>query len=422
MSSKLNAFLLLVGLVLAVPVAAPAQEATLRIAAIVNQDVISAYDLNSRLRMVIASSHLDPSPDVVKRLTPQVMHMLIDEKLKLQAAKDADIQVSETEVQNALTTIEKQNNIPPGQLDTYLQREGISVEELSKQVRADIAWAKTVQRKMSGQATVTENEITQTLREVQDSAGKPENHVSEIFLSVDSPNREEEVQQLAERMIQQLHEGASFPALARSFSQSSSSGVGGDLGWVRPGQLADEVESAIDKMKPGDLSDPIRSASGYNIVYLHERRLNPGIGGDIQMVNLAQLFFEIKPNATQAQIDSEMRQAQQVSARMGTCDDMEREGRLMGTRASGRVGDVRLDNLPPPIRAIVTSLPDGKASDPQRFPDGITVLMVCSRSTEKGDVDERARVQQMLSNQRMDNASRQYLRDLRRAAIVDIRL
>jgi peptidyl-prolyl cis-trans isomerase SurA len=399
-----------------------AQEATLRIAAVVNDDVISAYDLNSRVRMVVTSSKMGVTPEVLSRLTPQILHTLIDEKLKLQLAKQLDVDVTEVDVQNTFANVERQNNIPPGMLDEFLRREGIDKAELTKQIRVEVAWLKTVQRKLGTQATVSEEDITRTLREMEENTGKSESRVSEIFLSVDNPGRDEQVRQLAERLIQQLREGASFPPLARSVSQSSTANLGGDLGWVQPGQLAPEVEEILAKMQPGQLSVPIRSAGGYNIVFLHERRLNPGIGGKDETLNLAQLFFPLPPQATASQIDSEMRQASGVAARVSSCDDMERLAKDIGSRQSGRIGDVRMANLPPPVRAIVANLKEGEISAPQRFDQGITVIMVCNRKAVQGDISERTRVQQLLSSQRVENASRQYLRDLRRTAFVDIRL
>jgi peptidyl-prolyl cis-trans isomerase SurA len=399
-----------------------AQEATLRIAAVVNDDVISAYDLNSRVRMVVASSKIAVTQEVISRLTAQILRSLIDEKLKLQLAKQLDVDVSEADIQNTFNNVERQNNIPPGMLDEFLRREGIDKAELTKQIRVEVAWLKTVQRKLGTQANISEDDITRTLREMQENTGKPENRVAEIFLSVDNPARDEDVRQLAERLIQQLREGASFPPLARSVSQSSSANLGGDLGWVQPGQLAPEVEEILAKMQPGQLSVPIRSAGGYNIVYLHERRLNPGIGGNDETLNLAQLFFPLPPQATASQIDSEMRQASNMAASVSSCDDMERLARDVGSRQSGRIGDVRLANLPAPVRAIVSGLKEGQISAPQKFEQGITVIMVCGRKAVQGDVSERKRIEQMLSSQRIENASRQYLRDLRRTAFVDIRL
>ena len=418
--AKMIRILLLLVLVGAA-VGAAAQD-SLRIAAVVNDEVISAYDLNSRLRLVVTTSRLDSSPEALQRLGPQVLRTLVDEKLKLQAAKQFSIALTETELQNALSSLEQQNNLAPGQLDAFLNQSGISKEELIKQIRAEVSWVKTVQRKMGPLINIGEEEITQRLREIEENVGKPEYHISEVFLSVDDPARDNDALQLADRLLQQIRSGASLPALARSFSQNASAAVGGDLGWVQPGQLAPEVEAAVEKMQPSQFSTPIRSAIGYHIVYLHDRRLNPGIGGSEIVLNLAQLFLPLRPQAGDAEIQSQTRRAEEYAHRANSCEDMERLAQDLGTRQSGRVGDVRLNNLPPAVRAIVLGIQDNKASVPHRFPEGITVLMVCERKTVRGDVDERKRVEQMLSSQRMENASRQYLRDLRRTAFVDIRL
>lgn len=422
MSSKSFAVFVVTLLLIGVAPPAPAQQDTLKIAAVVNDEVISAYDLHSRLRLVIASTRMDSSPEAVQRVLPQVLHSLIDEKLKLQAAKQLEVTVSETDLQNALSGIERQNNLPAGQLDYFLQREGINKEELIKQLRAEVAWIKTVQRKMTRQITVGEDEINQVLRDAVENAGKPENRVAEITLNVDTPSREDEVRQVAERLVQQLREGANFAALARSFSQGASAALGGDLGWVRAGQLAPEIEKVVNELQPGAISAPIRSVIGYQIVYLVNRRTSPGLGGDEEILDLAQLFFPLVPQADAAAVDTEMRRAQQMASASRTCEDMEKFAKDLGTRQSGRVGEVRLNSLPGPVKTIISTLPLQQASQPQKFPDGITVLMVCDRKVVKSDVDERKRVERLLTDQKMENAARQYLRDLRRTAFVDVRI
>jgi peptidyl-prolyl cis-trans isomerase SurA len=409
-------------LLMAVASPAMAQQDTLKIAAVVNDEVISAYDLHSRLQLVIASTHMDPGAESVKRVLPQVLHSLIDEKLKLQAAKQLEVTVTETDLQNAFSGLERQNNLPAGQLDSFLQREGVNKEELGKQLRAEVAWVKTVQRKMARQITVGEEEINQILRAAEENAGKPENRVAEITLNVDTPDREDDVRQIAERLVQQLRDGGNFAALARSFSQGASATLGGDLGWVRAGQLAPEIEAIVNRLQPGELSTPIRSVTGYQIIYLINRRTAPAPGGSEEMLDLAQLFFPLEPQADKATADREMSRAQQMAGFARTCEDMEQFAKELGTRQSGRVGEVRLNSLPGPVKAIVATLPLQQASPPQRFPDGFTVLMVCSRKAVKSDVDEHERVQRLLTDQKMENAARQYLRDLRRTAFVDVRL
>src|SRR6185503_16885980 len=96
--------------------------------------------------------------------------------------------------------------------------------------------------------------------------------VAEIFLAVDNPSQDEETRRLADRLSMQMRQGARFSAVARQFSQSATAAVGGDIGWVRPDQLAPELGKAVSQLRPGELSAPIRAGGGYYVLLVVDRR------------------------------------------------------------------------------------------------------------------------------------------------------
>ncbi|MBV8934437.1 MAG: SurA N-terminal domain-containing protein, partial [Alphaproteobacteria bacterium] len=120
-----------------------------RIAAVVNDEVISVGDLRSRLRMVMLSSNLTDSPETRERVTAQVLRTIVDEKLQMQEAKRQNITASDEEVNKAFAQIEKQNNMQPGQLDQVLKSHGIDRGALIDQLTASIVWTKLVRRLLS---------------------------------------------------------------------------------------------------------------------------------------------------------------------------------------------------------------------------------------------------------------------------------
>jgi peptidyl-prolyl cis-trans isomerase SurA len=159
----------------------------LKIAAIVNDEVISGLDLHARLLLTIKSSRLEATQAVFSRLAPVVLRNLIDEKLKVQAAKAFNIVVSEADVLQGLASIETRNNVAPGKIDQFLARAGIDKKELLKQIRSDVAWIKLIRRKSLPNIKVSEEDINSAIQEIEQNAGKPEHQVSEIFLPVDKP-------------------------------------------------------------------------------------------------------------------------------------------------------------------------------------------------------------------------------------------
>ena len=392
----------------------------LRIAAVVNDDIISAFDLMSRLSLVVAASELNDSSEVRRHLAPQVLRSLIEDKLKLQEAKRLQIRVSQKDIDQALDRMEKQNGMPKGGLDTFLRQNAITKPTLIEQIKAEIAWSKTVIRKFGRGIRVGDDEIDEKLAEIQESRGKPEFLVAEIFLSYDSEGSDDEVRTQAERMIKQIREGASFPFLARSFSHSSTAAAGGDLGWIRLGQLGDELDAALAKMQPGMISPPIQTQTGYYILTLRKRRLSSG-AEDVTL-SLRQLYLPLSANANTQEVASQMSLATTMSEVAYKCSDMETLALETGSPLSGDLGQVKLSKLPDTLRGVVEGLPIGKASKPQRMEGGIAVFMVCGREGEKPAAHERAQIKRILENERLTNAARRYLRDLHRAAFVDVRI
>lgn len=253
-------------------IAPPPARSVEGIAAVVNDDIISMSDLSARLQLALVSSGLPGTAEVRQRLTPQVLRSLVDERLQMQEASRANIAVTDKEIDDAFGRVAEQNQMKRDQLEKMLASQGVPRSALESQIRATIGWGKLVQRRLRPSIEIGEDEIDAVLRRIEANAGKPEYLAAEIFLAVDSPEREEEVRRLADRLVEQIGQGASFPAVARQFSQSAGATNGGDLGWVQQGQLPDELDSALRDLRPGQASRPIRSLTGYHILLLREQR------------------------------------------------------------------------------------------------------------------------------------------------------
>src|SRR5690606_10759368 len=120
---------------------------------------------------------------------------------------------------------------------------------------------------------IGDDEVDELLSRMEASQDRPLARVQEIFLPVDSPSEEAEVQATAERLVQQLRGGADFGAIARQFSRGTTAREGGDVGWVQEGQLAARLDQALAGLQPGDITDPIRGTGGIYILRLVDRRL-----------------------------------------------------------------------------------------------------------------------------------------------------
>jgi peptidyl-prolyl cis-trans isomerase SurA len=412
---RVSAVLLAVTLLVASPVLA--QET--RIAAVVNDDVISLVDLQQRIRMVLVSSNLEDQPQTRQRVASQVLRNLVDEKLELQEAKRLGIKVGEEELDEALGRIEAQNRLTKGGLDAYLKERGVEKATLVEQLRATIAWGKLVRRKLQA-VTISEDEVDEALSRVKETEGQPVSRVAEIFLAVDDPRQEDEVHRFSERLFEQMKEGAAFPTIAQQFSQSATAAVGGDIGWVTPGQLGGEVGQVVERLKPGEVSPPFRAAGGYYIVFVIDRRIAASSGD--ATVGLVQVVFPVVPSAPDPEKQRAYAKAEEVSATARSCGEMLKLGQERAPQTSGDLGRVKVGELPPELRETVLTLPIAQPSKPVPLRGGIGVLMVCARDAAPGGPADREQVMEMLTRQRAETLARRYLRDLRRTAFVDIRV
>jgi peptidyl-prolyl cis-trans isomerase SurA len=412
-------WLLSLGVILALAGTCQAQET--RIAAVINNDIVTADDVDARLALLMRSSGIPDTPQNRQQLQSRVLQQLIDEKLEMQEAKRFKVTADKGEVDKALTSIETRNNMPKGGLDQYLKTAGIPRGTLVDQVTASIIWNKVVEGRYSSDVSVSDTEVNDEIARLKADMGKPQSHVAEIFLAIDNPTQEPDVKALADKLIQQIRGGAQFPAVAQQFSQSPSAATGGDIGWVTPNQFGPPLDDAIAKMNPGEMSYPIRSAAGYYILYLIDRRTPGQISVDDTQLSLVEVVLPVAANATPQQQQKVMAQAQNITDTAKSCDDMGKIAREQAPQTSTQSPSVRAGDLPVEVRSLVLGLKVSQPSKPLPTRGGIGIIMVCKRTDPTAALPTQDQVYDELMHTRLDQISRRYLRDLRRSAYVDIR-
>lgn len=391
-----------------------------RIAAVVNQDVISRSDLTARLNLAMTATGLPDTPETRSRLVPQVLRSLIDERIQKQEARRYNVAVEPREIEAAMARIAQQNGMTPQALTDVFGKRGVSMRTLQDQIEATIAWSKLVQRRLRPSVQIGEDEIDAALERIKGNIGKPEFLVAEIFLGVDDPSQEEPVRRLIERLVEQIRGGASFPAVARQFSQAAGAANGGDLGWVQSGQLPEELDNALRSLRPGQVSAPIRSASGYHLLTLREQRVVSGGDSGQGRVTLKQVVF---PLANPGERAATAQRAAKLAGGVKSCADFDKIMNEVGPRMSGTVGPARIADLPAEIRPLLASQPIGRSSPPLVNDRQVVLIAVCEREAPTGgSLPARDTVATTLGAQRLDMLQRRYLRDLRQSAFIEVRL
>lgn len=422
--------LLLPFMILALPAPLGAQEQ--RIAAIVNDDVVSVQDLNERLGLVLLTGRIPDQERARRQLSPQVLRGLIEETLQLQEAERLSIGVTQDELNRALADIAGRNKMSVDQLQQLLESNGIDPKTLLEQLRAQIAWLKIVNQRLRPQVNVTVDQLEIAVEEAGRNQGQPEYLLSEIVLPVDSPSEEPRVAADAARLVQTLSEGASFDALARQVSASATAQRGGDIGWVPASTIPGELASTLERLRPGDVSQPLRSPVGFFIFQLRDRRLGEapttGEGERTPLeVELSQILFEANIGNDE-QLSARVDEAALLRDRLTDCAAVNAVAEELQAPASGDLGWLKVADLPTILANAVRELPEGEISAPLQGPGGIHLLMVCDR--RGGDVEEagtaseedRRKIAEKLERERLDRLARRYLRDLRKQAFIDVRI
>ena len=260
------------------------------------------------------------------------------------------------------------------------------------------------------------------LKRIEANRGQAEMHVAEIFLAVDSPEQEDEVLRTMEKLIEQLQRGARFQALARQFSQSASAAAGGDLGWVQHGQLDEQLEQTLSQMPSSTISKPVRTVGGYHLLALIERREAGGVGP--VRVKLLQALMPIPPHASPPEIDSIKQQLAAAAIGSNDCKAFAEALKQAPRARANPVNDLAVNELPTSLQKAIEPLKVGGVTDPIQADAGtLMTLMLCDRKQpEPTPLPTREDVRERISQQRVDLMAQRYLRDLRRAAFIDLRV
>ncbi len=399
--------------------AAQAQET--RIVAVVNNDIITAGDVDGRMNLIMRSSGIPDTAENRQQLGPRVVRTLIDERLEIQEATKYKVTATKDEVDKALANIETRNNMPKGGLDEYLKNAGVPRQSLVDQLTASLLWTKVVQGRYASDVSVSDAEVSDEIARIQADFGKPQSHVAEIFLAVDNPTQDADVKALADRLIQQIRGGANYQALAQQFSQSPTAATGGDIGWVTPTQFGPPLDEAIAKMNPGEISYPIRTSAGYYILFLIERKTPGEHSADDTQFSIVEVVLPLSPTATPQEQQQVAAQVEQLTANAKSCGEMAQIAREKAPQLSTQIPSARAGDLPPEVKDAVMSLKVAEPSKPIAARGGVGVVMVCQRTDPPSPVPTTDQVYDQIMRQRMDQMARRYLRDLRRNAYVDIR-
>ena len=404
---------------------AEAQSAT--IAAVVNGDVITNDDVDARARFFALATGQQLSPDVLQRLRPQILQQLINERLEIQEVERRGIVIPDKQVASAIGEIERNNNMQPGQLRGKLQALGVDPDTLIAQVRTQLGWTQVLRQVVGQLGRPSDADIDRQLTLMKQKGAQPQYNVGEIFIPVNSPAAEPGAEKFADTVITELRSGGSFPIIAAQFSQGETALQGGALGWVGADQLDPAVAQLVDQMPVGAISNPVPVAGGLVIVQLRGRQGAGATQDDASdtVLSVRQVFLPFSSPLNQQNPTEQQRQtmvklhAIQTSAH--SCSDMEAANRAVGSIKPADPGPVNVAQVTPPqFQALLERLPMNTPSPPLLAQNGVTIVMICGKSTQAAGLPSRQQIAEQLFNSRVGLAAQQTLDELHRQGNIQV--
>lgn len=402
--------------------AAAGAQQVLGIAAVVNDQVISAFDLEERLDLIVVSANLPQTEDTRRRLREEALRSLIDETLQMQAAHEVGITVTNGEIDAEFARLAERNEMTAATLSSRLEASGVDVSTLRRQILATIAWERFVSSQLLRAVDVSDEEIDEVERQIEDAKGEKSYLVSEIVLPVETPAREPEVRELAERLVRQIRNGANFAALAEQFSAGATASLGGDVGWVRAGQMGEAVSAALPDIPPGNVSEPISTTLGIVVIAVRETRVIGQADISAIEVELSQVLFPLPASASESEIERVRGEAGRIRSEIDGCASVDEVASSVEGAQGQSLGSLQIGDLPEQFQGGIAQLAVGEVSQPIRTPSGLHLLVVCNRSQPvAGATVDRQQIRNDIIVRKLNQRALGRLRDLRRDAIIDYR-
>ncbi len=383
------------------------------VAAVVNDSVVTTFDVRQRMKLMLISAGRRLPMEALPQLQQQAMRDLIEEKLKLQETSKFEIEISEEEIRGEIAMMAAQSNLSYEELVTNLRAEGISINSLKDQIRSSIAWPQLVQGRYRDRIRVNDNEIENTLERMREDVSREQFLVSEICIPVNDPSQVQQLYQGGLQLIEQMRRGVPFAVVAQQFSACTTAAVGGDLGWVRAGELPPDLDAAVRALPPGSVTNPIPSEGALMILAVRDKRQAVAAGEPTFTLAYASADEATGNNAARRAFD-ELSTADACSGRSLRIDLGEGIGFSL-------MENMTLDQIDPRFQTLIEDLDRGETSPVVKIDDAYHAAYVCDKDEGLG-LPSRDALENRIFSRQLARISQQYLRDIERQSMVDMRL
>ncbi len=398
------------------------------IVAVVNEDVIVRSELEREITLIMTriqerGTRLPP-PSAIER---QVLERMVKTHLQLQSAERLGIKVDESTLARAIGNIAEKNGLSLIELRDTLESEGMDFNSFREDTRERIILARLRTQEVVNRITVTDREVNNFIaRNMDQLTERSEVQLQHILVATPENASPEEVQRAkdkAQRLVDKLRGGADFAETSLVYSDGRQALEGGDLGWMKLSQVPSIAAEAAHTLERGELTDPVRSASGYHIFGIRDYK-----GADRQLITQTQArHILIKTNELVSDNDARSR-LEQLRFRLLSGDDFASIARShsqdTGSAAKGGdLGWVSPGDTVPSFEQQMNNLPVGELSQPFRSPFGWHLLEVVDRREhDNTEAMLKTKARDSIRERKAEEATDLWLRRLRDEAYVEMRM
>lgn len=398
------------------------------ILAVVNQELVTASELQSRLERVRADAARQraklPPEEQLKR---EVLDALIDDRVQLTHARESGTRIDDAELDRAVNNVAVQNQITMAQLRERLRKEGIDYARFRNNVRDQLLTERVREREVQGRIRVTDAEIDALLDERRAAAhASAEYNIAQILVSVpDGANADETARrrERAEGAKKRVAAGEAFETVARELSEDSNRAAGGAIGLRSAERLPDVFVETVRNLKPGEVApELLRTGAGFHLLKLVDKRE----GDAFRITQTRARHILLRPSA---QLNAEAAQRrlagfkQQIESGKASFEALARENSEDGSAAQG--GDLGWTNpgtFVPEFEEAMNRLAINGLSEPLVSRFGVHLIQVTERRQVTLDVkQQREQARNVLRERKFDEAYDEWLRELRARAYIEMR-
>lgn len=401
-----------------------------RIVAVVNSDAITLFELRSRTDQAIAQLRgRNVTPPPREDFERQVLERMIYEKVQLQHAEETQMRIDDRMLEAALGRIAESNNMNATQLRSAVERDGIPWPRFREDIRKEIILSRLRDREVESRVVVTEGEIDNYLANPERKADQREEfNVSHILLRVPEGASPETLMRLkarADAAMEQLAKGEDFARVAASYSDAPDALSGGSLGWRPLDRLPQLFADMLPNLKPGQVSEVMRSPAGFHIMKLVEKRGGEG-AGDARVSQTRARHILIKTSEVVNDAEAR-RRLTSIKERLDNGGDFEELARAnsqdLSAAKGGDLGWLYPGDTVPEFEKVMNALEPGKTSEPVQSPFGWHLIQVVERRVEDVSTErQRAAARLALRERKAEEVYQDWVRQLRDRAYVEIRL